>query len=146
MVRTFYKDIERFNEMYKLPGDGSTKLHGVDMLKKFKSILMEEVKEVDEIIEEYKKHEKSLDKEKEIGILTSISDWLGDMTVYIASEAKKYGIDMSSTLKIIMESNFSKLGLDGKPIYDNRGKVLKGPNYWKPEPKIQEVLREVLKK
>ncbi len=31
--------------------------------------------------------------------------------------------------------------VDGLPIYDERGKVLKGPNYWKPEPKIRELLQ-----
>lgn len=43
-------------------------------------------------------------------------------------------------LDIIMQSNFSKLGEDGKPIYDERGKIMKGPGYWKPEPKIAEYL------
>ena len=45
-------------------------------------------------------------------------------------------------LAIIRQSNFSKLGADGKPIYDERGKVQKGPGYWKPEPKISEMLAE----
>ncbi len=39
-----------------------------------------------------------------------------------------------------MQSNFSKLGADGKPIYDERGKVMKGPGYWQPEPKIRALL------
>jgi hypothetical protein len=39
-----------------------------------------------------------------------------------------------------MESNFSKLGADGQPIYDERGKVMKGPSYWKPEPRIRSLL------
>lgn len=39
-----------------------------------------------------------------------------------------------------MDSNASKLGADGKPIYDANGKFLKGPNYWKPEGKIREML------
>mgnify|MGYP003351314656 CR=1 FL=1 len=43
-------------------------------------------------------------------------------------------------LDIIMDSNESKLGADGKPIYDANGKFLKGPNYWKPEPKIKSML------
>jgi predicted HAD superfamily Cof-like phosphohydrolase len=43
-------------------------------------------------------------------------------------------------LGIIMASNMSKLGPDGKPIYDERGKVLKGPNYWKPEPMIKRMI------
>ena len=41
-----------------------------------------------------------------------------------------------------MESNFSKLGGDGKVIKDERGKILKGPNYWKPELRIKEMLKE----
>lgn len=43
-------------------------------------------------------------------------------------------------LDVIMDSNESKLGADGKPIYDENGKFLKGPNYWKPEPRIKTLL------
>jgi len=43
-------------------------------------------------------------------------------------------------LDVIMDSNESKLGADGKPIYDANGKFLKGPGYWKPEPKIKALL------
>lgn len=39
-----------------------------------------------------------------------------------------------------MDSNESKLGADGNPIYDANGKFLKGPNYWKPEPRIKALL------
>ena len=65
---------------------------------------------------------------------------LGDIIVYCRSEALKYGIPLEEVLDIIMDSNESKLGADGKPIYDENGKFLKGPNYWKPEPKIREML------
>ncbi len=51
---------------------------------------------------------------------------------------------MEEILDVIMESNFSKLDQDGNPSYDERGKVLKGPNYWKPEPKIKEILKKKL--
>ena len=40
-----------------------------------------------------------------------------------------------------MDSNESKLGAHGKPIYDANGKFLKGPDYWKPEPGIKELLK-----
>lgn len=57
--------------------------------------------------------------------------------------AKRYqDFDFWAILDIIMASNFSKLGADGKPIYDDRGKVLKGPGYWKPEPKISAYLSQ----
>ena len=60
--------------------------------------------------------------------------------VYCRSEALKYGLPLEDVLDIIMDSNESKLGADGKPIYDANGKFLKGPNYWKPEPKIKALL------
>jgi predicted HAD superfamily Cof-like phosphohydrolase len=60
--------------------------------------------------------------------------------VYCRSEALKYGLPLEDVLNVIMDSNASKLGADGKPIYDENGKFLKGPNYWKPEPKIKTLL------
>lgn len=54
------------------------------------------------------------------------------------------GLSSWEILRIIMDSNFSKLGPDGEPLYDERGKLLKGPGYWKPEPKIAEYLRGLL--
>jgi len=44
-----------------------------------------------------------------------------------------------------MESNMSKLGPDGKPIYDERGKVMKGPGYYKPEPAIKSYIEQTRK-
>ena len=43
--------------------------------------------------------------------------------------------------RLIMDSNESKLGADGRPIYDANGKFLKGPSYWKPEPRIKALLQ-----
>ncbi len=143
----FLGTIKEFNQMYKLPVSEKPSLLGAERLENFKKVLLEEVNEVDEIIAKYKAVESdaSLSEEQKVEILTEISDWLGDMVVYIASESAKHGIDLDETLKIIMQSNFSKLGADGKPIYDERGKVLKGPNYWRPEPKLSEHLKEKLK-
>ena len=47
---------------------------------------------------------------------------------------------MISTPRSVVDSNESKLGADGNPIYDANGKFLKGPHYWKPEPKIKALL------
>lgn len=141
---TFFHDIRKFNDIYKLPINAKPKLQGVERLKNFKSILQEEVSEIDDIIKNYEAHGETPNDEQQIELLTDLSDWLGDMVVYIASESAKHGIDLNKTLGIIMQSNFSKLGTDGNPIYDERGKVMKGPNYWKPEPKISELLKESL--
>jgi predicted HAD superfamily Cof-like phosphohydrolase len=137
----FYELIRKFNSMYKLQSNEKPTLLGVERLVNFKSILLEEVKEVDEIINKYKSKGHEVGEEDQIEILTELSDWLGDIVVYVASECQRHGINLDKTLGIIMKSNFSKLGEDGKPIYDERGKVMKGPNYWRPEGKISEHLK-----
>ena len=141
----FLKDIRKFNEMYEQPINEKPTLLGVQQLERFKSILSEEVQEVDEIIKLYKEKENNMNEEDKIEILTHLSDWLGDIVVYVSNEAQKHGIPLDNALKIIMQSNFSKLGADGKAIKDERGKVMKEPNYWKPEPKIKDMLKESLK-
>lgn len=137
----FSKDIEKFNGIYKLPVNKQpTTEIGVPMavrLLAFKDILMEEVDEIDDII-------KAVDRgDNPLVVLTMLADLLGDIQVYCASEMAKFGLPLDEVLAIIMQSNFSKLGADGKPIYDERGKVMKGPDYWKPEPKIQELLEKI---
>ena len=75
----------------------------------------------------------------EIDDLVDLADWLGDIMVYAASEMRRFGLPINETLSIIMQSNFSKLGEDGKPII-KEGKVMKGPGYWRPEPKLRELI------
>lgn len=144
----FSADIVRFNEMYKLPvGKAPTLNVGVkasERLANFKNILAEELNEIDEIIPIVLQAEQPGTVEEvasaQLAALTALADLLGDIQVYCASEMAKFGLPRDLVLKIIMESNFSKLGADGKPIYDERGKVQKGPNYWKPEPELSNML------
>lgn len=136
MAKTFRDRIQTMNEMYKLPvNDVPHLFEGTDdRLMKFKKTLLDEVAEIDEIVDQIRKGE------NEIEVQVAIADLLGDVIVYCRSEAMKYGIPLEEVLEIIMDSNESKLGVDGKPIYDENGKFLKGPNYWKPEPRIKELL------
>ena len=135
----FQKQILAFNAMYRLPVSQKPTLDvGVptkQRLTDFKAILSEELNEIDEIIANADESARSFET------LTKLADLLGDLQVYCASEMAKWGIPLDDTLAIIMESNFSKMGEDGKPIYDERGKLQKGPQYWKPEPKIEKMLR-----
>lgn len=109
-----------------------------DRLTKFNRTLIDEVNEIQEII--------ASDETDPVKILTAIADLLGDVTVFCRSEALKYGIPLEEVLDIIMDSNESKLGADGLPIKNADGKFLKGPNYWKPEPKIEKLIAERLVK
>ncbi len=137
---TFANDIVAFNNMYRLPVASAPTIHvkPVDRLRHFKDILSQELDEIDGIIDRIEGPAESPALQREI--LTDLADLLGDLQVYCASEMAKWGIPLEETLDIIMQSNMSKLGADGQPIYDERGKVQKGPSYWKPEPAICEML------
>ncbi|HUP92586.1 MAG TPA: pyrophosphatase [Solimonas sp.] len=136
MNHSFAARIAQMNAMYKLPAHDQPTLPPdvAGRLQKFKATLMDEVHEIDQIVALAQQDVPSLD------LLTAVADLLGDVIVYCRSEALKYGIPLEDVLQIIMDSNASKLGADGKPIYDANGKFLKGPNYWKPEPKIRQLL------
>lgn len=141
----FYNDIEKFNGIYDLDSHDQPTLLEVDRLTNFHNILSEEVEEVHDIIAKYREMQgenKSLNDAQKLEVLTDLSDWLGDLIVYCASEARRWGLPTNQILNVIMQSNFSKLDENGDPIKDERGKVMKGPGYWKPEPKISELLRE----
>ena len=68
----------------------------------------------------------------EAGSLVDIADALTDLLVVIYGAGHAYGINLDECFKEVHRSNMSKLGEDGKPIYREDGKVLKGPNYSKP--------------
>jgi predicted HAD superfamily Cof-like phosphohydrolase len=138
MKRLFAHRIAAMNAMYKLPANDRPTLPAdvADRLTKFKATLLDEVHEIDEIVALAKNGGTATD------ITVAIADLLGDIVVYCRSEALKYGLPLEDVLDIIMDSNESKLGADGNPIYDANGKFLKGPSYWKPEPKIKALLQE----
>lgn len=70
--------------------------------------------------------------------MVEVADALADM-IYIAyGTALSYGIPLDEVLAEVQRSNMSKLGEDGKPIYREDGKVLKGPNF--SEPDIKSIL------
>ncbi len=102
------------------------------------SILADELKEHKELIDILE--DTPLNGKDMVDFLVGLADLLGDIQVYCASEMARFGIPNQDVLEIIMSSNESKLGADGKPIYNEQGKFMKGPNYWKPEPKIRELI------
>ncbi|MEN2398649.1 nucleoside triphosphate pyrophosphohydrolase family protein [Flavobacterium sp. MC2016-06] len=67
--------------------------------------------------------------------LVEIADALGDMMYILCGTIIEHGLQdkIEAVFDEIQRSNMSKLGEDGKPIYREDGKVLKGPNYFKPD-------------
>ena len=64
--------------------------------------------------------------------LTEVADALTDLLYVTYGAGHAFGINLDKCFDEVQKSNMSKLGLDGKPIYSDKGKVLKGPKYFKP--------------
>ena len=64
--------------------------------------------------------------------LKEVADALTDILYVTYGAGYAYGIDLHKCFKEVQRANMSKLGKDGKPIYNEKGKVMKGPNYTKP--------------
>lgn len=141
-------DIAKMNERYQLPTVVINDWSAVTKrLEQFKDILDKEFVELTDIQRAADEADDtnwgSIGEKRELPlkIAVMLSDLLGDIMVYCSSEAQRWGLPMQVILLIIMASNTSKMGADGKPIINpENGKFEKGPFYWKPEPLIEYVL------
>ena len=80
---------------------------------------------INEELEELKKAIKDND-------ILEVADALTDILYVAYGAGHAFGINLDKCFKEVQESNMSKLGSNGKPIYNESGKVMKGPNYFKP--------------
>ena len=65
--------------------------------------------------------------------LKEAADALTDILYVTYGAGHAFGINLDKCFEEVQQSNMSKLGTDGKPIYNEFGKVMKGPNYFKPD-------------
>ena len=65
--------------------------------------------------------------------LLEVADALTDILYVAYGAGHAFGIDLDKCFEEVQNSNMSKLGEDGKPIYNESGKVMKGPKYFKPD-------------
>jgi len=65
--------------------------------------------------------------------LKEVADALTDILYVTYGAGHAFGINLDDCFEEVQKSNMSKLGNDGKPIYNENGKVMKGPNYFKPD-------------
>ena len=64
--------------------------------------------------------------------IKEVADALTDILYVTYGAGHAFGINLDKCFEEVQNSNMSKLGSDGKPIYNEKGKVMKGPNYFKP--------------
>ena len=65
--------------------------------------------------------------------IKEVADALTDILYVTYGAGHSFGINLDDCFNEVQKSNMSKLGSDGKPIYNENGKVMKGPNYFKPD-------------
>ncbi len=80
---------------------------------------------ISEELEEFKEAIKNND-------LKEAADALTDILYVTYGAGHAFGVNLDKCFEEVQNSNMSKLGEDGKPIYNDAGKVMKGPNYFKP--------------
>ena len=81
------------------------------------------------IKEELEELKEAMDKKD----LIEVADALTDILYVTYGAGHAFGINLDNCFKEVQNSNMSKLDLNGKPIYNDKGKVMKGPNYFKPD-------------
>ena len=83
---------------------------------------------LDLIREELSELQEAVDKKD----LKEVADALTDLLYVTYGAGHAFGIDLDKCFEEVQNSNMSKLGSDGKPIFNEKGKVMKGPGYFKP--------------
>ncbi|MGB0194881.1 MAG: hypothetical protein ACPG53_03230 [Schleiferiaceae bacterium] len=113
--------VEKFHDTFGIPNEYAPKATISNDLIDLRFKLMAEENE------EYLEAAKN-------GDLVEVADALGDMMYILCGTILSHGMQhkIEEVFEEIQRSNMSKLGEDGKPIYREDGKVLKGPNYFKP--------------
>ena len=112
-----------------------------ESVKKFMETFGQEIKEkasfpndkitslrYDLIKEELDELKEAIDKKD----IKEVADALTDILYVTYGAGHAFGIDLDKCFEEVQNSNMSKLGKDGEPIYNEKGKVMKGPNYFKP--------------
>ena len=130
MIKKPIKAVTEFHNAFRLSVEHKPKSDISSEITELRYNLMKEENE------EYLQAVKSND-------LIEIGDALGDMLYILCGTIISHGFQdkIEAIFDEIQRSNMSKLGADGKPIYREDGKVLKGPNYFKPD--IEKILKKV---
>ncbi len=113
-----------------------------ESVKKFMETFGQEIKEkacfpndkitslrYDLIKEELEELKEAMEKKN----IKEVADALTDILYVTYGAGHAFGINLDKCFEEVQNSNMSKLGEDGRPIFNEKGKVMKGPNYFKPD-------------
>jgi len=113
-----FEKVKAFMNTFGQEVKEKTKFPNEKIIKLRYNLIKEELEELKEAIEQKN--------------IIEIADALTDILYVTYGAGHAFGINLDKCFNEVQESNMSKLGEDQKPIYNENGKVMKGPNYFKP--------------
>ena len=115
---TNFESVKKFMQTFGQEVRGNASFPNDKIINLRLSLIKEEFQELEEAV-----------KRKDI---KEVADALTDILYVTYGAGHAFGINLDKCFEEVQNSNMSKLGNDGKPIYNDNGKVMKGPNYFKP--------------
>ena len=114
-----FNDVKIFMETYGQEVKDKSEFPSEKIVKLRIDLIKEELDELSEAI-----------NKKDI---VEVADALTDILYVTYGAGHAFGINLDNCFQEVQKSNMSKLGSDGKPIFNDNGKVMKGPNYFQPD-------------
>ena len=114
-----FKRVKKFMQTFGQEVKDKTEFPNEKIIQLRYELIKEELEELNQAI-----------KDKNI---KEVADALTDILYVTYGAGHAFGINLDKCFEEVQNSNMSKLGSDGKPIYNDKGKVMKGPNYFKPD-------------
>ena len=116
---TNFNSVKKFMEVFGQEVKTKAEFPSEKIIKLRYNLIKEELDEFEEAL-----------KDKD---LKEVADALTDILYVTYGAGHAFGIDLDKCFDEVQRSNMSKLGEDGKPIYNEHGKVMKGPKYFQPD-------------
>ena len=116
---TNFNSVKKFMEVFGQEVKTKAEFPSEKIIKLRLNLIQEELDEFDQAL-----------KNKN---LKEVADALTDILYVTYGAGHAFGIDLDKCFEEVQRSNMSKLGEDGKPIYNEKGKVMKGPKYFQPD-------------
>ena len=116
---TNFNNVKKFMEVFGQEVKIKAEFPSEKIIKLRYNLIKEELDEFDQAL-----------KNKDI---KEVADALTDILYVTYGAGHAFGIDLDKCFDEVQRSNMSKLGKDGKPIYNDQGKVMKGPKYFQPD-------------
>ena len=114
-----FQSVKKFMQIFSQEVKNKAEFPNEKIVQLRSDLIKEELDELNQAI-----------KDKDI---KEVADALTDILYVTYGAGHAFGVDLDKCFEEVQQSNMSKLGSDGKPIYSESGKVMKGSNYFKPD-------------